>query len=287
MATFYNQATLIYNGNETNSNITEGQILNGADITKIALSSNYAKQDGVNYAISLVNTAPTSINNLTITDNLGAFIPIGLSTEVTPLTYVENSLIYYINGVLSTPLETEVTPEGLVISGINLPPNSNALILYETRANEFAPLSAGSSITNTVTLSGVPSTEETSASATVPVRNFTNLTISKAICPETISDNSELSYTFIIQNSGNTPAVATDNVVITDTFTPIINPITVTLNGEVLTEGTDYTYDSTTGEFKTLIGTVTVPAATFTTNPTTGAVISSPGVSVLKIDGII
>lgn len=286
MATFYNQATLIFGGSETNSNITEGQILGGADVSKIALSRDYGKGDGINYAISLVNNG-AAVSNITLTDNLGEFTPDGFAAPVVPLTYVDNSLLYYVNGIITEAPDALVTDDGLVISGINIPANSNALIIYEARANEFAPLSSGSSVTNTVMLGGNTTLDEVTASATVPVRDFTNLTIAKAVYPEIATDNSEITYIFIIQNTGNTPAAATDNVIIRDTFTPILNPITVTLNGENLTEGTQYTYDVTTGDFTTIGGAVPVPAATFTRDPVSGAVSTTPGVAILKIIGTI
>lgn len=41
MAIFYNQATLSYNGNVVNSNITVGELLEVLSITKTAVSANY------------------------------------------------------------------------------------------------------------------------------------------------------------------------------------------------------------------------------------------------------
>ena len=39
MAIFTNQATLIYNGQSTSSNVTTGEILNGISLTKTAISA--------------------------------------------------------------------------------------------------------------------------------------------------------------------------------------------------------------------------------------------------------
>ena len=148
-------------------------------------------------------------------------------------------------------------------------------------ANGFAPLAAGSEITNTVT-SG-----DESATATVGVREEAELTIAKAICPAVISDNGELTYTFVIQNSGNLAADVAENVTVTDIFNPALSGITVTLDGAPLALGTGYTYDETTGAFSTVPGVITVPAATYTQNPTTGAITTTPGVAVLTVNGTI
>ena len=47
------------------------------------------------------------------------------------------------------------------------------------------------------------------------------------------------------------------------------------------------TYDKTTGTFATGAGKVTVPAATFTVNETTGEWSSNPGFSTLTITGTV
>lgn len=107
------------------------------------------------------------------------------------------------------------------------------------------------------------------------------------MCPTTITENGRLTYTFVIQNSGNTAAVAADNVIVTDTFNPILKNISVTFNGNAWTEQTNYTYSETTGEFATVAGQVTVPAATYTQDAASGEWIVEPGVSVITITGTV
>ena len=86
----------------------------------------------------------------------------------------------------------------------------------------------------------------------------------------------------MIQNTGNTPVTADDEAVITDTFETTATGLEVTFNGEVWTEGEDYTYDNATGLFTTT-GPITVPAATYTQDPGTGEWNLQPGVSELVI----
>jgi uncharacterized repeat protein (TIGR01451 family) len=113
------------------------------------------------------------------------------------------------------------------------------------------------------------------------------LTISKSINPTQVVDNDRVTYTFVIQNSGNEPVVATDDAIITDVFDPILTDLTVTFNGITWTEGVNYTYDRTTGLFSTLPGQITVPAATYTQDPVTGAYTVTPGIATLVVTGTI
>ena len=101
-----------------------------------------------------------------------------------------------------------------------------------------------------------------------------------------VTENGQLTYTFVIENTGNTPAVATDNIVVTDTFDPILDPITVNFNGSAWVAGVNYNYNTTTGVFSTVAGEITVPAATYTQNPD-GTWMISPGVSTLTVTGTV
>ena len=116
---------------------------------------------------------------------------------------------------------------------------------------------------------------------------FTSSSITKSISPVPVTENGSLTYTFLIQNEGNVPANEATAVIVTDTFNPILSNLTVTFNGSTWTEGEDYTYDKTTGTFATGAGKVTVPAATFTVNETTGEWSSNPGFSTLTITGTV
>ena len=285
MATFYNQATLSYGQGTINSNITEAELLSGLQITKTAVSSSYGSGEGIVYVITVSNNGPTVYNALTVKDNLGVYTTSG-GTDVVPLTYVAGSISYYLNGVLQpAPIVTAVGD--LEISGINLPANGTATFIYEARANEFAPLAAGSEIINTSSVDGGAGVGVLTDTATVPVAEEAMLTISKAVCPSVLTDNGQLTYTLIVQNLGNKPIVATDGVVISDVFNPVLEGITVTLNGTELSEGTGYTYDPVTGAFATVDGVITVASATYTQDPATGVISTTPGVTVLTVTGTV
>lgn len=283
MASFTNFATLSYNGGTTNSNIVTGEILEALTAVKTAVSANYSAGDRITYALSLVNTGTAAITDYTVTDNLGGYT-VGANT-VYPLAYNAGTVRYYINGVLQTPPTVTAGPP-LTVTGLTVPAGGNAVLIYETTATPVAPLATGSSITNTATITGGGLTNPITAQATVETANSADLTISKALSPTTVTENGQITYTFVISNTGNTEATAADNVVVTDTFDPILRNIAVTYNGTAWTDGTNYTYNAATGVFTTLAGQITVPAATFTQN-TDGTFTVTPGTATLVITGTV
>ncbi len=285
MATFFNTATLRYNGTATNSNTTVGELVQTITASKTAVSGNYSAGDSVTYVVSIVNSGTAAVTGLTVTDNLGAFTPVG-GTQVVPLDYVDGSLRYFVNGTLSGTAPTVTAGPPLTITGINVPGGGNVTLIYEGLVNSFAPLAQGSTITNTATVNGGGLTEAITADATVTANNSPRLSITKFMDPATVVDNSDLTYTFVIQNTGNTAIEATDDITVTDNFNPILNPITVTIDGVEQTEGAGYTYNSATGAFSTTAGAITIPAATYTQAPD-GTVTVTPGVTVIQVRGTI
>ena len=284
MAIFTNQAILSYRNGTVSSNVVTGEILEVLSATKNALVDTYSAGDVLTYVISLLNTGDTAISGATVTDDLGAY-PFGTSTLV-PLTYIDGSVAYYINGILQAdPTVTSGTE--LVFSGITVPAGGNATLIYQARANEFAPLGVDGSVTNTAVLEGTGVCGEVAATETVTTTDGPALGITKSIFPTSVSGSGTLTYTFTVQNFGNTAAVATDDLVISDSFDPILNPITVTYNGTIWTEGTEYNYDPTTGAFSTIAGYITVPAATYFQDPTTGAWNVLPGETTITVTGTV
>lgn len=283
MASFTNQAQLTYRDTVTNSNIAVGEVLEVLSVSKTAVSNIYGSNDTVTYIVSIVNTGATAITGLTLNDNLGAYS--STVGTLVPLTYTDGTIRYYVNGVLQ-PAPTVSAVGDLTINGISVPANGNATLVYEVSTNEFAPLSLDSTITNTATVSGngfTPVTDD----ETITVASAPSLTITKSISPVPVNDNGVVTYTFVIQNTGNTPVVATDNSFITDLFDPTLSNVSATFNGTLWTEGTDYNYTEATGLFESVAGSITVPAATFTQDPITGAWNVTPGTSTVVVTGTI
>ncbi len=284
MVQFQNQATLSYTGGTTASNVATGEIVDVLSVSKNAVYRIYSKDGTVTYVVSVVNSGSVAFNGITVTDNLGEYA-YG-AVMLYPFTYIDGTLRYYLNGVLQTTAPTVSAGPPLSIGPFNLPAESNALFVFEVRPNAFAPLAAESEITNEVTVTGTGIANAPTATETVAVLSAPALSISKTVCPKTVSENGQINYTFIIQNSGNVAAAAGDNIVITDVFDPILGSLSVALDGVAWTQGTEYTYNEATGEFASTVGAITVPAATYTQNAD-GSFTVTPGVATLTITGTI
>ena len=118
MATFTNQATLSYQGGQTSSNITTGQLLESLAVTKTAVNGTYVPGGTVTYAVSLRNTGTTDLTGVTLTDDLGAYA-FGERT-LTPLRYEEGSMLLYQNGVVQTAPAVTAGPP-LSVTGLTVP----------------------------------------------------------------------------------------------------------------------------------------------------------------------
>ena len=280
--TFYNTATLSYNGVTTRSNTVSGEIAETLTLTKTALTDVYAPGSEATFVLNLVNTGTAAVADLTVTDDLGTY-PLEAGSA-TPLTYADGSVRYFVGGVpQAAPAVTAGPP--LVFTGISVPAGGNAAIVYTAAVNEFAPPGEDGSITNTATVTGDAVAAPVTASATVSAANEPLLTVTKAVSPASVAPNGELTYTFTVANSGNTAADATDNVTLSDVFTPLLSDLTVELNGSPLPARSGYTYAD--GNFQTLPGVITVPAASFAQDPATGAWTATPSTAVLTVTGTV
>ena len=284
MAIFSNQATLTYNGNSTNSNIAYGEILDVLVATKTAVEGTYTPGTLVTYVVTLRNTGNSALTGLIVTDDLGGY-PIG-GTTVYPLTYEPGSVAMFTNGVPQPAPAVNPGPP-LVITGITIPAGGDVVIVYQARANAYANPTAEGTIINTVSSTGDGLSAPITATETVTAEAAPQLTISKSITPSQVVDNERVTYTFVIQNSGNQPIVATDNAAITDTFDPILTALAVTFDGASWTQGVEYTYSEVTGLFTTNPGQITVPAATYTQDLVTGIYTVNPGIATLVVTGTI
>lgn len=284
MASFTNQAILSYNGGSVASNVVTGQLVSPLTVTKTAVVDSYTANDSVTYVVSIVNAGSTCFDNLTLSDDLGAYTAAGQTLY--PLRYTEGSAAWFINGTRQAdPAATAGPP--LVITGISVPAGGNAIVIYEAETTAAAPLAAGSEITNTVTVTGDGIGTPLTAQAVITARNQADLSISKSLSPATVEENGRLTYTFVIRNSGNTEAGADENLVINDTFDPILKRLSVTMDGEPMVTRTGYTYDPSTGVFATVAGQITVPAATFSQRTDTGEWQIVPGETTVTVTGTI
>lgn len=283
MAVFTNFATLSYKGGTRNSNTVTGEILESLTVEKTAVSADYGAGDILSYAVSLVNSGPADMTGLTVSDDLGAYAFDGATLY--PLSYADGTARLFVNGALQpAPAVTAGPP--LVFTGIDLPAGGSAVLVYEAAVTGFAPLAPDSVIENTVTVTGGGVSVPLTASAQIGTRDSARLDITKSLSPSLVPANGELTYTFEISNTGNTAAAASDEVVLSDTFDPILTNLTVSLNGAAWARGVNYSYDEASGVFATLPGQILVPAAGYTQNAD-GTWTVEPGTATLVITGTI
>lgn len=283
MARFTNYATLTYTGGTTDSNTVTGELLETLTAAKTAVVDRYTAGDRVTYVVSLTNTGTIALTDLTVTDDLGGYTA-GTQT-VYPLAYVAGSVRYYVGGVLQTAPTVTAGPP-MTITGVTVPAGGNAILIYEAEVTAYAPMGTTAAITNTATVTGTGIATPVTAEETVTMEQRAELSISKALTPITVTENGQLTYTFVIENTGTLAADATDAIVLSDTFDPVLSNLTATLNGTALTEGTQYTYNTATGLFETVAGVITVPAATYTQNAD-GTWTVTPGVATVTVTGTV
>ncbi len=281
MAVFSNQATLSYNGNTTNSNIAYGEILDVLAVTKNAIDTTYSADGLLTYIITVRNTGTNPVTEIALSDDLGAE-SFGTGT-VYPLTPIVSTVRVFINGVLQTNLTVNAGPP-LTITGIAIPANTDAIIVYQARVNTFANPNVGGAIDNTVTVTGDGIAEALTATETVTAVAGPVLSITKSISPTQVVDNDRVTYTFVIQNTGNTAVTAADLTSVADTFDPILTDLAVTLDGAPFTA---YSYNQASGLFTTTQGAITVPAATVSQDAATGEYTVIPGSTTLTVTGTI
>ena len=278
MAQFTNQAQITYGNVVANSNIAVGEIITTLSATKTAIRQTYSQGADITYIINIVNSGTSPITGLTVDDNLGQY-PFGIGT-LTPLDYIDGTLRYFANGILQ-PDPTIDTTSGLTVTGISVPAGGTALLVYEANVNRYAPIGENGTITNEVIITG--DCGNVAATETVTALTGPQITITKSVSPVPVACGDTVTYTFLLQNYGATPLVATDNAIVSDIFNPILSDVTASLNGVSI----PFTYDELTGSFSTNDGAVTVPAATITQDLTTGVWTVTPGFSTLVVTGTI
>ena len=287
MPSIENFATVSY----TSGGVTETRVSNIAEIsvesaigfTKTSLGNTYNDNSVLTYILTITNSSGSEITGSTITDNLGTYV-FG-TTELTPLEYVDPAVLLINGQDVTAQLGVDPSVQGsLTFSIPTIPAGATANIIYKAQVNDFAPLALDSTIVNTSTFESNSECADTTASATVSVANAANISIIKQMCPNPVICGDTLTSSIKIYNYGNTAA---ENVVLTDDFNPAPTNITVSRDG-VLLLGTDYTYiDGTLTVPAADATSVTVPAATFVQDPTTGIVSITPGVVEYTITGII
>jgi uncharacterized repeat protein (TIGR01451 family) len=284
MAIITNQANLTYTYGTTTasvlSNIAATELSSPLTAQKRTLDDAYRLNTDLTYIISLTNESGSAITDLPVLDNLGAYTPDGATAPVRPLTYTGPAALY-IDGVFSTELTPALQENGVLFTIPEIPAGSSALLLYKATVNGFAPLAPGSEIKN---VASIGAADPVTVSASVPVASYADVSITKEMTPDPVTEGETMTVTFTIENRGN--EAATD-LRIVDDFPLALTDVAVSVNGAPIT---DFTFENSTltvpaaGSTRT---TLSVPAATFTQDAATGAVTVVPGVLTVTMTGIV
>lgn len=280
-----NRATLTFQyGTLTGSaisNIASTTLQGPLTIEKNALAEQYNGQDDITYIISFSNTTNSTLTDVVITDNLGSYNIYQSLAIATPLDF-EGPAALYINGSFVTYLQGITGPNSVSFNIGNLGSGDNALVIYRAKINDYALLTPFSSITNTAVVSANGITETATASATLEVGSYADVSIVKTMSPDPVSSGDLITYNFSLYNYGNTEA---RNVVLSDLFSPIPSITGITVNGTLISSN-NYSYINGKLTLPTGLYNLTIPAATYTQNEN-GFVSKVPGLTTVTVVGTI
>lgn len=258
------------------SNVVVANLLEQFAMTgsKNLQNSSFRPGEILSYYITAENTGTDSLFKLTFTDDLGG--------AGAPLSYIDGSAYLNFNGEISPIIPTSVSPLTFVIPNTFVP-GDNATVDFLVRVNS-AILPDVTEITNTASISanegsqtGPILTVDPNPSVTVSLEEYANVTITKSVSTNEITEGVPFFYTLELENSGNLPATG---VIITDVLPEgfVISSITSTTNGVTTTYNAgDYEVDAATN-------TLTLP-----TNPALEIVVpaysSGVGLTTIVITG--
>ena len=285
--TMTNQAKLRFSYGSSvgtaSSNIASTVIQGPLSASKSVLEAGYRADGALTYMLHLQNSGAAALAPVTVTDDLGKYA-VSPALSVTPLTYVGPTRLY-VNGAYVMSLTPSVTADAVTFTVPSLAAGANAMLVYNARVNEYAMPTPTSEIVNTAVIDAPGLTDAVTVTDAIPAADSADVSITKTMSPNPVTDGALLTSTFLLQNFGNTDA---SNVVLTDTFSPAPAPIAVTVNGVTLAD-TEYDY---VGGLLTLPGAaatyaLTVPAAAFPRDPATGEVSVNPGAVTIVVTGTI
>ena len=278
--TINNSANITYKYGE----ITDGALSNIATTSlaenvslsaeKTSNNSSWRPSENITYIIKVSNDGTDPLYGVSIQDNLG-----GGTTR--PLTYIADSARMFRNDTLSEITPTNTAPLTFVIPD-TLEAGEVIIFTYVAKVRADVDMELDE-INNEVTVAGHETsiagetvTVDPAPTLTIPKADYADVRITKSVDKDNVVTGDTLTYTFLLENSGNIDAT---NIVIRDNL-PLnftVNEISSSTNGVITTyETTDYSLDD---QNKLILPTsttktISVPARTATGNGTTTVTIS-------------
>lgn len=266
-----NQDTVL--SNQTNTTLIDQYTM---EVTKQALTTEIRAGGSVTYVLRMENTGSGVLYNPSFTDDLGR----GTATEA-PLSYVENSALFYQNGTQVTGLAT-VSDDGVTFtSSVVLQPGDNLIVVYDASTSEGQVDAITNTVTGEANSGSVTGTViNDTASETITPQSFANVSIFKNADKATVVSGDTLVYTFTLMNTGTQAADSISFVDdLPDEFT--VTSVSYTVNGNTTAiSNTDYTIETGNvlvipAESSSLV--IGVPAATS----------MGPGITTITVTGTI
>lgn len=284
----YNTASLTFQyGSQkgyVSSNVAVTTLQDLLTASKSSLGDSYSQNSEISFIISINNNNTDTIKNIKVQEDLGTYC---LGQEIcdasfTPLSYVGPSLLY-IGGTFSSNIEPRISNGKLIFEIQSIPARSNALIFYKTITNNFSPLTSGSQITTTATISSENTSNILTASTSITVKDEADIRIIKNMNPNPILSGEKITYNFSLYNYGNTEAT---NVTLNDTFAPAPNAVNVYLNSQELSPS-DFSYANGTLTIPSYNSdtSISIPAANFIQDTITGLISIEPGITSIMVTG--
>lgn len=266
------------------SNTTNASVQDAITVNKTALTKSYFLNKEIFYCIAIINNKPTTIKNLKISENLGAYSNSSLPSEAKfiPLDYSGPSFLY-INGAFDSQIIPEIYSDKTIFKVNDLPAYSNILLIYSATVNNKAPISKKSSIINISNITSDEISKPVLCSKKIFVDEKADINIVKYMYPNPALPGELITYNFTIYNYGNTKAT---NVKLNDTLLPAPNNLNVAVNSKNLPRK-DYSYINGTLNIPSYDSnfSISIPPAKFLQDSTTGTFTTSPGVTNIIVSG--
>lgn len=224
-------------GTVTNeSNIVEAVINDeyGFNLELTSSSTSYRPGETITYFVKIINTGSASLSNIVVSDDMAG------------------GVINYISGTAQMIYDSTITPLSVASENplemtlpITLPAGESVIVTYNTTVDGTLT-SRTTEIVNTVSVSalGGSQTITQTASLTLTVEEYANVTIEKYQNTDNVNIGGTMVYTLVLSNSGNLDA---QNVVISDQLPSQFSIVSIVSenDGNVHTYGTEeYTISS-------------------------------------------